>query len=176
LAAINGRPGAEGGGGPEVAAIKLKQYRRLIDPLLDTAPGAALLITAARDGDKVTITAKVSGLAKPSDKVRLRIAIAETLVRYGGGNGARYHQCLVRGFAGSPDGFPLPKPAADLQATVDLAALRTGLNKDLDEYQKKNPDVIFGDRPLALRSLVIVAFIQDDVMHDVLQAAQVEVK
>ena len=97
-------------------------------------------------------------------------------MRYGGGNGVRYHQCVVRGFAGSPDGFPLPKPTVDQQVTVDLAALRAGLNKDLDEFQKKNPGVVFTERPMAMRSLIVVAFIQDDMTHEVLQAAQVDLK
>jgi hypothetical protein len=173
---VNGRPGAPGGGPAEVAAIKLKQYRALIDPQLDTAPAAALQLTAQRTGEKVTITAKVSGLAKPAAAVRLRLAIAETLVRYRGGNGVRYHQCVVRGFAGPPDGAPLPRTAAQEQAVVDVAALRAALAADLDECQKKNPGVVFADRPLGLRSLVVVGFIQDDATHEVLQAAQAEVK
>jgi hypothetical protein len=148
-AVFNGRPGAVGGGGADVAAIKLKQYRTLIDPLLDTPAGATLQLSAKRIGDKVTIAAKVTGLAKPGEKVRLRLALAETTVRYAGSNGVRYHQSVVRGFAGSPDGLPLPKSTAEHEVIVDVAALRTFL---------------------------VVAFIQDDATHDVLQAAQVEVK
>jgi hypothetical protein len=173
---VNGRPGAPGGGNADVAGIKLKQYRALIDPQLDTAAAATLRLEASRDGDKVSITATVAGLAKPSDKVRLRIALAETVARYGGYNGVRYHQCVVRGFAGSPDGIPLPQPTAEHKATVDLAAVRAGLNAELDEYQKKNDGVLIVDRPLGLRSLIVVAFIQDDVTHEVLQAAQKDVK
>jgi hypothetical protein len=175
-AVFNGRPGAVGGGGADVAAIKLKQYRTLIDPLLDTPAGATLQLSAKRIGDKVTITAKVTGLAKPGDKVRLRLTLAETTVRYAGSNGVRYHQSVVRGFAGSPDGLPLPKSTAEHEVTVDVAALRTGLGAELDEFQKKNDGLLFADRPLDLRTFLVVGFIQDDVTHDVLQAAQVEVK
>jgi hypothetical protein len=173
---INGKPGAAGGGPVEVAALKLKQYRALIDPQLDTAPAAVLQLAATRSGDKVTIAAKVSNLAKPSDKVRLRLAVAESVVRYAGGNGVRYHQFVVRGFAGSPDGHPLPKAVVEQQAVVDVGLLRAGLNKELDEFQKQNAGVVFADRPLGLRSLVVVGFVQDDVTHEVLQAAQVDVK
>jgi hypothetical protein len=148
----------------------------LIDPLLDTPAGATLQLAATRSGDKLTITAKVSGLTKPSDKTRLRLAVAESAVRYAGGNGVRYHQCVVRGFAGSADGLPLPKPMAEHDVTVDLAAMRVGLGAELDEYQKKNQGFVFAERPLSLRSLVIVGFIQDDTTHDVLQAAQVDVR
>ncbi|HEY1375970.1 MAG TPA: hypothetical protein VGF55_04215, partial [Gemmataceae bacterium] len=179
---INGRPGAGGGGPPEFAAAKLKQYRALIDPLLDTPAAAQLQLTAQRSGDKLSITAKVSGLSKPGEKVRLRLAVSESAVRYRGGNGLRYHQCVVRGFAGPVEGWPLPKPAADgvpaqrVEATVDVTELRAGLNRELDEYQKKNAGFVFPDRPLGLKPLVVVAFVQDDVTHEVYQAAQVEVR
>src|SRR5207237_5585581 len=112
----------------------------------------------------------------PGDKVRLRLAVAESVVRYRGGNGLRYHQCVVRGFAGSPDGFPLTKAAVEQQATVDVADLRAGLNKELDEFQKKNVGLVFADRPLGLRALVVVAFVKDDATQEVLDAAQGEVK
>jgi hypothetical protein len=60
--------------------------------------------------------------------------------------------------------------------TVDLAALRTGLIAELNDFQKKNDGLVFADRPLDLRSLLVVGFIQDDATHDVLQAAQADVK
>jgi hypothetical protein len=173
---VNGKPGAPGGGPAEVAATKLKQYRALVEPQLDTAPAAALQLSATRTGEKITVTAKVSGLAKPAESVRLRLAVAETVVRYRGENGLRYHQCVVRSFAGSADGVPLSRPAAEAQATVDVATMRSGLAADLDELVKKNPGLSFPDRPLGLRSLFVVGFVQDDVSHEVLQAAQVEVK
>ena len=175
-AVFSGRPGAIGGGDASVAAIKLKQYRTLIDPLLDTPAGATLQLKAMRSGDKITITAKVSGLTKPGDKTRLRLAVAESAVHTAAAMACAYHQNVVRGFAGSPDGLPLPKPTAEHEVTVDLAAMRIGLGAELDEYQKKNPGFVFAERPLSLRSVVIVGFIQDDTTHDVLQAAQVDVR
>jgi hypothetical protein len=72
--------------------------------------------------------------------------------------------------------LPLPKSTAEHEVTVDVAALRTGLGAELDEFQKKNDGLLFADRPLDLRTFLVVGFIQDDATHDVLQAAQVEVK
>jgi hypothetical protein len=175
LTIINGRPDPIGGGRMEFASAKLKQYRSMIDPWLDTPAKAGLQLAAKRDGNKLAINARVSGIAKPSDKVRLRLAVAETVVRYGGRNGLRYHHCVVRGFAGSVDGWPLIRAAVDQSVTVDLDALRAGLNAELDEYQKKE-GLLLPDRPLALRTLLIVGFVQDDVNREVLQAGQTEVQ
>ena len=175
LTVISGRPDPTGGGRPEFAAAKLKQYRSLIDPVLNLPAGAVLQISATRAEDKLAITAKVRNLIRIGDKLRLRIAVAESVVRYRGGNGLRYHECVVRGFAGSVDGWPMLKPASEQQVTVDLTVLRAGLNAELDEYQKKHEGVVFPDRPLDLRKLMIVAFIQDDATREVLQAGQAEV-
>jgi hypothetical protein len=174
LTIVNGRPDPTGGGRPEFAPAKLKQYRSLIDPWLDTPAKAAIQLSAKRDGDKLAVTAKVSGISRPSDKVRLRLAVAEAVVRYAGGNGLRYHHHVIRGFAGSADGFPMLKATIEQAATVDLAALRVGLNAELDEYQKKE-GLVFPDRPLRMRKLVVVGFVQDDANREVLQAGQVEV-
>jgi hypothetical protein len=157
-------------------AGKFKQYRGVIDPLLETPAGAKLQVSAKRDGDKVAVSAKVSDLARKGPKVRLRLALAEETVRYRGGNGIRYHHCVVRGFAGPAEGFALPQASAEQTATVDLDALRAALNAYLDQFQKDNDGVTFPDRPLNLRNLRVVAFVQDDATQEVLQAAQVEVK
>jgi hypothetical protein len=175
LTVIGGRADPTGGGRADFAATKLKQYRNLIDLFLNLPAGAALQLSATRTDDKLAITAKVRNLVKIGEKMRLRIAVAESVVRYRGGNGLRYHQCVVRGFAGSPDGWPMTKPAMEQAATVDLTALRAGLNAELDEYQKKNEGLVFPERPLGLRKLLVVAFVQDDATREVLQAVQVEV-
>lgn len=173
---INGKLDPNGGGPAETSSVRLKQYRAAIDPFLDKAPGATLQLDVKQNSDKLAIVTKVTGLARPSDKIRLRIAIAEPLVRYRGGNGVRYHQCVVRGFAGSPDGFAMARTANELQLSVDLSEIRTSLNRELDEFEKRAQDGVFAARPLDLRKLLVVAFVQDDTTAEVLQAAQIEVK
>lgn len=168
---VNGRPDPGGGGRAEFATAKLKQYRSQIDPWLDTPAKAGLQLSTKRDGDNLSVTAKVSGIARPGDKVRLRLAVAETVVRYAGRNGLRYHHLVVRGFAGAADGWPLTQTTAEQAATVNLAAMRAGLSAELDEYQKKEGLVLL-DRPLGLRNLVVVGFVQDDANREVLQAGQ----
>ena len=75
-------------------------------------------------------------------------------------------------FAGNVN---LTKTSAEQSATVNLAALRAGLSAELDEYQKKE-GLILLDRPLGLRKLVVVGFVQDDANREVLQAGQAAVQ
>jgi hypothetical protein len=58
--------------------------------------------------------------------------------------------------------------------TVDLDALRKELTAYLDKYAAENPFPSRA-RPLALKKLSVVAFIQNDETGEVLQAAQAEV-
>jgi hypothetical protein len=167
------KPKAGGGGGPTESKAKYEDYRGVIDPLLETAPGAKLTAKALRKGDKIDVSAEASG-AK-GDKVRLRLALVEELVRYTGGNQVRFHHHVVRAMPGGAEGVALKDGAGKQEVTVDLGHIRESLNKYLNEYGKK---AAFPDdkRPLELKDLFLVAFVQNDETKEVLQAVQVKVE
>ena len=135
--------------------------------------------TASLKGDELTIKAIVADLQKPGDKVSLRLALAEERVRYQGGNGIRYHHAVVRAMPGGPKGFPLPKASGEQTVSLKLADVRAANNKSLDDFavdlKKQGADFAFGARPMDLKNLRVVAFIQNDETNEVLQAVQVEV-
>ena len=82
---------------------------------------------------------------------------------------------MVRALPGGADGFPIKEKTAKQTASVNLAELRKNLTSYLDDFSKKAP---FPNerRPLDLKRLKVVAFVQDDDSKEVLQAAQVDVK
>jgi hypothetical protein len=53
--------------------------------------------------------------------------------------------------------------------------LRANLSKFLDDFAKEEGAFPRPDRPLALKNLKLVAFIQNDATKEVLQAVQVDV-
>lgn len=171
---FDGKPKAPGGGGMAEAEGKYKSYCKVIDPLLETAPLAKLRASVVRKGDKLDITAEASDVANPGDKVKLRLALVEEQVRYLGSNGIRFHHNVVRALPGGAEGLTLKEKAGKQTASVDLGELRKSLTKYLDGYAKErafpNPS-----RPLDLKKLAVVAFIQNDATKDVYQAVQVEV-
>src|SRR3954468_11152299 len=177
---INGKADATGGGAqPKMAKLKYQAYRETIDELLEKPAPVKLSATAALKGDELTVKATVADLAKPGEKVSLRLALAEERVRYQGGNGIRYHHSVVRAMPGGPKGFPLPKASAEQTVTVKLDEVRAANNKALDEFvadlKKQGADFSFGARPMALKNLKVVAFVQNDETNEVLQAVQVDV-
>jgi hypothetical protein len=171
---FNGKKDDSGGGQAAQAKLKYTAYRETIEEFLEKPAGAKIQLSASQKGNEIAIKAAVSDLANPGEKVVLRFALTEERVRYQGGNGLRYHHSVVRDLPGGAKGVALTKNASEHTATVDLAKLRADITKYLEDFAKEdefpNPD-----RPLALRNLRVVAFVQDDATGEVLQAAQVEV-
>jgi hypothetical protein len=171
---FNGKARAGGGGGVAEAKDKYNEYRKVIEPLLETPAAARLKASAVRKGDRIDITAEASDVEKPGEKMRLRLALVEEQVRYAGRNGLRYHHHVVRALPGGVNGLALTAKTGKQTASVDLGELRKTLNKYLTDYGRKRP-FPNNDRPMDLRKLSVVAFVQNDQNQEVLQAVQVPV-
>ncbi len=142
----------------------------LINDALETEPGAQVKVTATRKGDKVELAADVTDVKKPGDKVRLRFAVVEEVVRFPGRNGQRLHHHVVRSFPGGVEGFALKEKTAKPTASFSLADLEKSLNAYLEKA-----DFSEDDRPLKLENLKVVAFVQDDASKEILQAAHADI-
>jgi hypothetical protein len=178
---INGKADTTGGGAaPRMAKLKYTAFREAIDDVLEKPATVKLTATAALKGDELAIKANVADLQKPGEKVALRFALAEERVRYSGGNGIRYHHSVVRAMPGGPKGFPLPKASTEQAVTIKLSEIKAANNKALDdlmaEMKKQGADFSFSNRPMDLKNLKLVAFVQNDETNEVLQAVQVDVE
>jgi hypothetical protein len=172
---FNGKPEARqnAGGGPmEAAAGKFGQYRAALNRLLEQSSPVSVSGTATRSGDKLDITAEVSGA--PAG-VRLRLVVVEDTVKYVGSNRVRFHHQVVRVMPGGADGVEVTGGSFRHAAAVDLAEVRRGLVKYLDDYAATERPFPKPDRPLALDQLGVVALVQDDATGEILQAARIEV-
>jgi hypothetical protein len=173
--AFNGKPKAGGGGAIGRAETKYKEYREIIDTLLEEPAKASLALKATQSGDTVSMKAEVSSLNEPGAKKRLRFVLVEDTVRYTGGNKLRFHHMVVRDLPGGPDGMPLPETVSTQTASATLPNIRMDLTKYLDEFALKRP-FPKRDRPMAMEHLKAIAFVQDDETAEILQAVVVDVK
>ncbi|WP_439627238.1 hypothetical protein [Gemmata sp.] len=173
---VAGKLGPAGGGPPSNAGKTYEAIRESIDAALEKPAGVKLALAVTK-GEKGGYTAKatVADLETPGEKVVLRFALAEERVRYAGGNGIRYHHMVVRSMPGGTKGFPLAKKTAEQTVTFDPAEVRGALNKYLDNFVKADEPFPRPDRPLALKNLKLVAFVQNDATREVLTAVQVDV-
>lgn len=173
---FNGLPDAPGGGGRDDAEEKFKEFKDVVNPLLEKAAGVNIQASAVRKGQTIQIKAQVDGLEKPGDRIKLRFALVEDWARYRGSNGLAYHHRVVRAMVGGAKGFALTKKDSEHTASIELNTLREQLNRYLDDFAKSEGPFPDAQRPLRLRNLSVVAFVQNDDTREVLQAVNVEVK
>jgi hypothetical protein len=167
------KPKAAPGGGVDDAKERYEAFVNVINPMLETPAGAKITARATRKGDKVDVSAEASG-AK-GEKLRLRLVLVEDVVRYTGSNQVRFHHHVVRAMPGGAEGVALKEGAAKQEVTVDLAHVRETINKHLNEYGKKAA-FLDDKRPLDLKDLYLVAFVQSDETKEILQSVQVKVE
>lgn len=172
---FNGKKGAPGGGDTEDATEKYDEYRDMIESLLEKEAEAKIDLKASRKGDKIAIEANVSGLKKGGDELRLRVLLVEKEVEYKGRNGLARHHYVVRHMAGGDAGAVMKDKEGKYPFTLDVAEVKKKLSNYLKMSNEKRP---FPDdaRPMELKELSVVAFIQDDKSLTILQSAVVPVK
>jgi hypothetical protein len=173
---FNGVPkGGHGGRLPDGEKY-YETYRSIVDPLLETPAVCKITASAKRTGDKIAISAQVAGLQEPGKDKKIRLALVEETIRFQGSNRIRFHHQVLRALPGGAAGTAALSPTASAQAEVDLMDLRNQLVGYLDKYAltvRPFPQVV---RPLEFNNLRVIAFVQDDATHEILQAVQVEVQ
>jgi hypothetical protein len=174
-AVFNGKAEPSSGGGVAGASTLYQQYREIIDPLLDAQPGPRIQAKAVRDGDTIAIQVELSRVKEPGPELKLRLFLVEEQIRFGGGNGIRFHHQVVRAMPGGPEGMPVLEATSKHTATVNLSTLRRELSSYLDRYAAEQRPFPNMDRPLGLEHLRLIALVQDDQSHEILQAQQLDI-
>jgi thiol-disulfide isomerase/thioredoxin len=171
---LNGTVGPAGGGRTDDAQARYDEFTAALNPLLEKGPRAGLKAKAALKDGKVAVDVEAD-VEEPGEHIKLRIALVEEEVAYKGTNGIEKHHCVVRAFPGGAEGSAVKEKSLKKSETVDLEELRKTLTAYLDKTSEKRPFPT-KDRPLELKKLRVVAFVQNDRTKEVLQAVQVEVE
>lgn len=184
---FNGKSQSGGGGSMAGAEDKYKDYRRVIEPVLDSEKRADIKLSATRSGDEVKIVAQAKTTpgddskdkAKEKESTpKLRLVLIEESVRYPGSNKLRFHHNVVRAFPGGVDGKALEKGEGAVEATIKLSELRKSQEAYLEAYPSSPRGRAFANPlpPIDLDDLAVVALVQDDADHSIWHAVQVPVK
>lgn len=174
-AIVNGKKPTVGGGPRDNAEETYAIYCKSIDPLLETPPGCRLSARAVRAGDRIDIQAAVADLDNPGSDMKLRFVLVEDVVHYGGGNRIRMHHHVVRAMPGGVEGKAVMEKNMQIEAAVDVPELRKSLTSYLDDFVAAKGPFPRLIRPLQMHDLHLIALVQDDTTHEILQAVQVEV-
>ena len=131
-------------------------------------------LRASRQQDSIQVSATVNGLAPETTNVRLMLALAESGIHYESFNGIRHHDMVVRKLIGGDRGTRPKDGALSYQGAVNVEKLRDDLYSYLTKFEQ-NQGVEFVSKPLELKDLSVVAFVQNVETHKVLRTVIVRV-
>ncbi len=171
---FNGGKAAAGGGGMAASENKYTQYVGVIDPLLEKTTETKVGGRATRTGDKIDIAVEVNGGS--GDDMKLRVLVVEDTVKYVGSNQLRFHHQVVRAMPLGAEGVAIKDKAFKQTTSVDLAGVRKNLTKYLDDFAENTRPFPKPDRPMDMKSLKVIVFVQNDDTKEIVQAAQLEVE
>jgi hypothetical protein len=184
---LNGQP-IQGIAGPlagEFVHSKLvyEDLRKKVDPVIDSDSKLSIQLSAEAKDGKLSLSAKVDGSKDLPLTARLRLVLAEDVVHFDASNGIRRHEMIVRYMPGGPNGIAIKEGRLSFQSSLKLAAIKQELVDYLNQYESGLPPFIlqqlpngeFPVRPMDLKPLHLIAFVQDDASQNVLQAAVISV-
>ncbi len=146
--------------------------KQLVTQRLKESSPLKVRVNARVEGDNLRIVSDVQGLDQLKDvtpeDLRLRIVIAEDEIHYLAKNGIRSHEMIVRRIVGGAEGIAPKDGQFKVSETIPLTDLKTSLAHYLKKYED-DEGIDFPAKPLDLKRLHIVAFLQNDDSHEVLQ-------
>jgi len=169
---INGQERPALGGYKVHAEDRYTKLRETLEKELAKDGDTKLELAYAKKGEGFELVAKYSQVLDSSSVV-LRFCIIEDLVRYQGRNGQRMHHHVARGFPGGLNGQAVERPNGSLKAFLSLGELKAQLTEYLEtsNITRPYPD---SERPLDLKKIKAVAFLQNAQSKEILQAVEVE--
>lgn len=175
-ALLNGKETNPLGGFKDAGEDRYQTLRDAIAKELEAKDTAKLKVDVKREGDKISIEATAEEVAKPGEKLKLRLVLIEDVAKYVGRNGQRLHHHVVRSFPGGVDGVVVKEKTATSKANVSITDLKADLTKYLNDYTSRGLKPFVDEaKAMELKKLKVVALLQDDESKEILQAIQVDV-
>jgi hypothetical protein len=149
-----------------------REIREMINVVLQRKTSVRIHLKAEPKETGVAVTAEAEGSFSPSDPVRLRLVLAEERVGVRGSNGIREHEMVVRSMPGSPTGVEMKDGKLKFEGTIDLKVVKRQLDDYLRAFEESQK-MTFPKKPMDLRHLHLVAFVQNDQTKEIYQAAAI---
>jgi hypothetical protein len=150
------------------------ELRQLIEPMIAESSQIRITARASAQNGVVSVAAAVEGVDEVRDRWRLRLCLAEDEVPYPAPNGIRLHEMLVRAMPGGAEGIAPVEGKLAYDGELTLDEIRQEVQKTVEKIGRGRPSPL-PEQPLKFEHMHLVAFVQDDVTREVLQATAVPV-
>ena len=174
---LNGAPVNNVGGYLPNSPDIYRGLKTLINQQLETKATVQVGVNARVVDGTLQLVANVAGLDQLGDDakdLRLRVVIAEDEVHFLARNGVRSHEMIVRRIVGGPGGVEPKDGKLSIKESIPLAELKSSLANYLKKYEE-DEGIDFPAKPLDLKRLHVVAFVQNDESHEILQTNAIAV-
>jgi hypothetical protein len=174
---LNGAPVNNVGGYLPNSPDIYRGLKTLVDQQLTQKATIKVRLAARVQEGNLQIVADALGIDTLEDEakdVRLRVIIAEDEVHFLARNGVRSHEMIVRRMIGGPGGVEVKDGKLLVKESIPLAELKSSLADYLKKFEESE-GIDFPAKPLDLKRLHVVAFVQNDESHEILQTNAIAV-
>ena len=186
---LNGRQVQQIAGPFAYSQLMYEELSKKVDRVVGSDSKISIELSAnAKDG-KLSLSAKVNGTKDLPQSARLKLVLAEGEVHFDGRNEIKRHEMVVRYMPAGPDGIAPSEGGLSYESSLELGDIKQELVDYLEttakqydqpfalppQLRQQMPNGPFPVRPLELKPLHLIAFVQDDASQEVLQAAIIPV-
>lgn len=157
-----------------IAADYYNELVKRVDESLKESTELQISLQAKKFADELTVDAMVGGQEIERDW-RLVLVLAEERVDYEGANDLRFHEMVVRDILTAIPGNPSQNGKLQFRRKIHISDIRDSLNDSLIKRENDTKQE-FLHKPLDLKNLHVVAYVQNIKTKEVLQVSHVKVK
>ncbi len=173
--ALNGHDVQQAGGQLMRATEVFGALKEHVKAELEKPTPLKIELSAKRSEGDIKISANVVGDELADGAKRLRVVLAESGIKYLAPNGIRRHDMIVRQIVAGEEGVAVADGKLSFEGLTNIEKLKQAQSDYLDRFGK-NQRVEFPVKPLDFKNLSVVAWVQDEVTREVMQAAIVNVE
>ncbi|MDP2207800.1 MAG: tetratricopeptide repeat protein [Bacteroidota bacterium] len=176
---IEGTDKSSAGGNKAVAKSRFNVFTSTIENFLSNDPKANISLKSSIKKKNLSISCNSSTSEINTNDLRLHIVLAEEKVHYKGYNTVAEHRFVVRKMFPSSEGLAFGnQKELTYSNNINLNQLEDSLKVYLDSMEKRANRKVFKEKKYQINpdNLFLVAFVQNNVTKEIIQASVTRVK
>ena len=161
------------GGMSEMPGV-YQRLRSTVETALKDKIDLSLKMSVKADKEQIAFDVQALGLKSFPANTRLQVVLVEDKVEFADSNGIRFHEMLARSMPAGIGGVAPVQGVLSFKGDIDISKLKRQLARQLAKAEVE-AEAPFDAKPLELKALHLVAFIQNGETGEVLQAASIPV-